>query len=416
MKNGSLLGGVLLVSGTTIGAGMLALPVVTSFSGFYPSLFLLVVIWALMTFSAFLFLEVNLWMKGDVNLISMVNATLGKFVAGISWFIYLFLLYSLTTAYLAGGGRILTEAFEAAVGIDLPIWITFLPFIVIFGSFIYLGTRSVDYLNRLLMLGLALAYVSLVLLIPDHIQWEHFEHGHWGGGLLAISSVVTSFGFHIIIPTLVTYMDRDVKKLRQTIIIGSIIPLVVYILWEFLVLGIVPIRGEHGFVSVWVAGDQVVRPIREIVNSLWVVRGARCFSFFAIVTSFLGVSLSLLDFLSDFFVVTFDIHPKSSKFGKLLLCSLTFVPPLVFATVYRRVFFQAINYAGAFGVIVLLAALPALMVWSGRYYKRWARGFKTSGGRTALVAVLLCSIVIIGVVILEIAGGLNFIINEYVSR
>lgn len=33
-----LIGGILLVAGTTIGAGMLALPIVTGFAGFWPSI------------------------------------------------------------------------------------------------------------------------------------------------------------------------------------------------------------------------------------------------------------------------------------------------------------------------------------------------------------------------------------------
>ena len=40
MNLGRLLGGILLVAGTAIGAGMLALPVSTGLAGFYPSLFL----------------------------------------------------------------------------------------------------------------------------------------------------------------------------------------------------------------------------------------------------------------------------------------------------------------------------------------------------------------------------------------
>ena len=52
-----LIGGILLVAGTTIGAGMLALPVVTGFVGFWPSLALFFVYWLYMTFTAFLMFE-----------------------------------------------------------------------------------------------------------------------------------------------------------------------------------------------------------------------------------------------------------------------------------------------------------------------------------------------------------------------
>lgn len=99
-----LIGGILLVSGTTIGAGMLALPVSTGLAGFIPSIILLFVFWLYMTYTAFLMLEVNLWMGPHTNLISMAKNTLGTIGEGVSWLTYLFLLYSLTTAYVAGAG------------------------------------------------------------------------------------------------------------------------------------------------------------------------------------------------------------------------------------------------------------------------------------------------------------------------
>lgn len=37
-KRGSVLGGMLLIAGSCIGAGMLGLPIVTGLSGFFPSL------------------------------------------------------------------------------------------------------------------------------------------------------------------------------------------------------------------------------------------------------------------------------------------------------------------------------------------------------------------------------------------
>jgi tyrosine-specific transport protein len=51
---GNLFGGMLLVAGCCIGAGMLALPVLTGLSGFDPSLLVLIAAWAFLTFTAFL--------------------------------------------------------------------------------------------------------------------------------------------------------------------------------------------------------------------------------------------------------------------------------------------------------------------------------------------------------------------------
>jgi tyrosine-specific transport protein len=72
------IGGVLLIVGTSIGGGMLALPVVNAASGFWQSSLLLILCWALMTVGALFILEVNLYLPPGKNMVSMAAATLGK--------------------------------------------------------------------------------------------------------------------------------------------------------------------------------------------------------------------------------------------------------------------------------------------------------------------------------------------------
>ena len=75
-----LLGGILLIVGTAIGGGMLALPIATAEAGFTNSLILLFLCWFIMTVSAFLVLEVNLWLPANTNIISMSRILLGRWV------------------------------------------------------------------------------------------------------------------------------------------------------------------------------------------------------------------------------------------------------------------------------------------------------------------------------------------------
>ncbi|EPY7926284.1 aromatic amino acid transport family protein, partial [Klebsiella pneumoniae] len=57
MKNRTL-GSILIVAGTTIGAGMLAMPLAAAGVGFTVTLGLLFTLWALMCYTALLLLEV----------------------------------------------------------------------------------------------------------------------------------------------------------------------------------------------------------------------------------------------------------------------------------------------------------------------------------------------------------------------
>lgn len=73
----SILSAMFLVAGTCIGGGMLALPVATGVSGFFPSIAIMLVCWLAMTITALLLIEVSLWMEEGVHLISMTSRILG---------------------------------------------------------------------------------------------------------------------------------------------------------------------------------------------------------------------------------------------------------------------------------------------------------------------------------------------------
>lgn len=394
-QHSKMLGGILLVSGTTVGAAMLALPVSTGMAGFWPSMALLVLYWAFMTYTAFLILEVNLWMERGGNLITMAKMTLGRWGQAFSWIIYLFLLYSLTTAYIAGSTPIVLDVVHNVTGIALPEWAGAIPLLLIFGFFVYRGTRSVDRVNRLLMLGLVVAYGLMVFFLTPHVNKELLSHVDWRYIMIGVSVVATSFGFHIIIPSLVNYLDHDVPKLKKVILIGGIIPLVVYVVWVFLTLGIIPVEGPNGIAQGYVQGSNGAHLLTAFLGDSAIAMVARFFSFFAIVTSFLGVSLSLSDFLAD------GLRIRRTRGGRALLYILTFLPPLLITLGDPRAFLSALEYAGAFGVITLLGLFPALMVWAGRYVehldKESGSTFRVPGGKMALAAVMLISLIVIGI-------------------
>ena len=176
MLNNRLFGGILLVSGTSIGAGMLALPVISSFAGFIPSFFLLAITWVFLFVTSLLLLDVNLAFPGEVNLITMAGKTLGFWGKAICWITYLLLLYSLTAAYIAGSSPLFIEAFQYATGVTLPHWLGPFPLLILFGLFVYMGTGPVDWVNRLLMFGLILTYFLLVGLLPSHIELTLLKH------------------------------------------------------------------------------------------------------------------------------------------------------------------------------------------------------------------------------------------------
>lgn len=400
LRANRLVGGILLVSGTSIGAGMLALPVISSFAGFLPSFVLLAICWLFLFITSLLLLDVNLAFPGEVNLITMAGRTLGLSGKALCWATYLLLLYSLTAAYIAGISPLFLQFFHYVTGYSAPTWFGPFPLLFFFGIFVYLGTQMVDWVNRFLMFGLIFSYFLLVAFLPPHIQPHLLQHVDTKAMWIAIPVLMTSYGFHIIIPTLTTYLNHDVKKLRLTLFIGSLIPFVVYSIWEFLILGVVPLEGEHGLIAAYLNGETGAASLSYLLNNSWIPAIASAFSFFAIITSFLGVSLSLSDFLTD------GLHMKRFSLGREFACLLTFIPPLIFVLAYSRGFILALQFAGLF-VVILLCILPALMAWKLPKYRTIYR-------RALLTLIILLSLFVMGLDILEEASLLKQLIKRYV--
>lgn len=376
----NLLSGILLVAGTSIGGGMLALPVLTSLGGFLPSLAIYFLCWLFMASTGLLFLEITGWMKKDANIVTMAEKTLGFWGKFSAWGLYLFLFYCLNLAYIVGCG----DLFSSLAPNYIPEWMGPFLFVLIFAPFVYAGTRISGRLVVFLMGGLGFCYLGFVVLGLPFVNVELLKHRNWSLSLLALPISFTAFAYQGIIPTLVNYMDHDIKKTRRAILIGSFLPLILYIIWQGLILGIIPVSGPDGLEEALKNGDNAVAPLKNFIQSPWVYTFGQFFAFFALVTSFFGVTLGLKDFLAD----GLNIH-KDAK-GKGILCFLIFAPPLLIAHFYPHVFLKALDLAGGFGCALLLGLLPILMVWTGRYrLNLQSQEFRFPGGKISLSLLII---------------------------
>lgn len=376
---GSLFKGILLVAGTSIGGGMLALPVATSLGGFVPALLVYFLCWAFMASTGLLFLEVSTWFKKESNIISMAQKTLGRPGKWFSWGLYLFLFYCLTLAYVVGCGNLVSGLFPNFISAHYGPLI----FVLVFGPFVYAGTHVVGRFNVVLMLALAFFYATFVVLGFPHVDSSNLVYRNWPLAILGLPIAFTAFAYQGIIPTLVHYMHRDVALVRRAILIGSFIPLIAYIIWQWLIQGIVPTFGPSGLMETLENGDTAVVPLKNFLDNPSVYIIGQFFAFFALVTSFFGVTLGLLDFLADGLQV--DKNAKNT----FLLCLAIFIPPLLISYSHPHVFLEALDYAGGYGCALLLGLLPILMVWKGRYIRGLQGDFIFPGGKLSLMVLLV---------------------------
>ncbi len=402
MKSNRTVGGVLLVAGTTIGAAILALPTTTGFMGFFPSMPLLLGCFVVMLFTSVAYMDVSLSIPGENSITTMAEKTLGLKGKALAWSAYLLLLYLVEAAYLDGCSSVFIElqSLVGSNGFSRGFYIFAIPLVL--GFFLFRGAVLIDMVNRFMMLGLALSYVILIYEMPAYIKTENLTHVDWTPTFFAIPVILVAFGNQIIIPSLTQFCKRDRSAILKSIVIGSFIPLVINVAFQFLSLGVLPLKGTYSITGAYVNQDSVTGHIASLIASTSIRMAARLFSFFAIITSFIGVSLSLFDFFKD------ALHLKKDTRGKTTGFVLTFLPPILLLSLIGKSFNTVLQFAGAF-VALLLIFLPCAMAWN----LKTVPFYSSLKGRGLLLFVMILSVGCFVLSILHGLGQLDYLISAY---
>ncbi|WP_404319607.1 aromatic amino acid transport family protein [Malaciobacter canalis] len=390
MNKNKLFGSMLIIAGTTIGAGMLALPIASAGLGFMVSTAVMVVIWAFMAYTALLMIEVHQFASKDATLHTLAYKLLGRKGQAVASFSMMFLFYALCAAYIAGGGEQVYEKLKV-ISDDFPIQSGAIIFTLIIASVVTISTRSVDLLNRFFFIIKFVVLAFMLAFLFPFTSVEKLVHMPTSNALIfaSLPVVFTSFGFHGSIPSIVKYIGKDIKALRFIMITGSALPLVVYILWQLV---------SHGTVSSSVLLENeslsaFIKALSLVVNNSSISALVSAFANLALATSFLGVSLGLFDFIQDV------LSSKEKRASRVFASIVTFLPPLGFALFYPQGFIKALGFA-AFALVILALFLPAAMVYKQRQSTN--EGYQVAGGNLGLVLVFLFGISIICVQILQI--------------
>lgn len=402
MQNKTL-GSTLIVAGTTIGAGMLAMPLTSAEMGFSMTLILLFALWLLLSYSALLFVE--LYQKapaadsGIATLAEQYFGIVGRTLATLSLVIF---MYAILTVYSLGGGNLLAPLLSFAG--DNAEQLAIIGFVVVFAIIVTVGTGAVDGMTRLLFIGKLVAFALVLFTMLPKVTLENLGAMPLHHFLIISASPVffTSFGFHVVIPSINKYLDGDVRRLRIAIIAGTAIPLVAYILWQMATHGVF---AQMQFVEIIRSNptlNGLVDATYQATGSSFISGAVRTFSALALITSFLGVSLALFDCLDDLLK---RVNVKANRF---VLGFLTFAPVLAFALFYRD-FLAVLSYAGQMFTFYGLV-LPVAMVWVAR--KRFPdMPYRVAGGKIGLIVALVLGLLIINVPFLIEAGLLPKVVG-----
>lgn len=389
-SDGSIAGASLLFAGTAVGAGMLALPAETLSAGFIPSIFGLILCWAFTYVTSMMTLEAS-WLASQLESTDNNNAAsndadgggflsiskrafgpVGEVItAGLFWF----LLTAIIVAYTGEGGQIISQVFTEVTHSNLiSAGFGSVIFALFFGSLATYGTSKVDIINRVFVLGLVATFIGLVGIGLPIVKGSNLlDHSDWSAVYPAgISIGILSFGAQNVVPTLLRYLDNDPVRTRQAILFGSLLPLLLYTIWEAVFLGIVdPADALDGkkMEVVSLLGQSGGTVVADLVEA---------FSICAIGSSMAGASVSLVDFFQDAIRLVssggkdsksdsnYQSESVTSRLGtansRVLAATLALGPPVILAYSFPDIFLVALEEAGLLGGVSLYGIIPALSI------------------------------------------------------
>ncbi|WP_392340845.1 aromatic amino acid transport family protein [Moritella marina] len=397
----SALGGIFIITGTSIGAGMFSLPVLTSNMWFGWAVLFLCVSWYCMYSSALYLLEANQKFKHGVNFDSMTKALLPTSLRLLNGLSVLFVSYILVYAYISGGGSMLGHSLESGLGIDIDQSAASFIFAVLLGLIVSFSTKAVDRFTSAMLGGMvitfSIAIYSLLsgadfsLLQPLAEMTERLPYS-WA----AIPSLMVCFGFHSNIPSLVKYYNKDSSKVVSSIRYGSLLALTIYLIW---LLASFTVIGRDGFASVIAQGGNMgalVSALESAGSGATLAVTLQLFANFAVATSFLGVALGLFDFLTDLLKLDDTLSGRSKT------ALVTFVPPMIGGVLFPNGFIYAIGYAG-FAAAVFALFTPVALAFQARKHLP-TTDFLVSGGHARMASVLVFAICVVSFQVLSMLG------------
>jgi len=318
----SVVSAVALILGSTIGAGILALPAVGAPAGFGPSAAVLAAVCAALTAEAMLIAEVNLAVLADrqrpgvdastrpassddiVTLRDMAAATLGPRGGAFVSSAYLSLSYALLVAYIAKAGELVAAGVGSGWGggggggggagaspaLLLSPGTGAIAFVALTGAVLFAGTGAVDTVNRVMTAGLLILYAGIVAAGAADADWGSLAAADWAAAPAAVPVVLLALVYHDLVPVVVAQLRGDRAAVRSALLIGSAAPLLMFCCWDAVALALA--GGGGGGAA---AAASLADPL-DAVMSLGgpAMRAAVAgFSVLAIATSCLGTSLGL---------------------------------------------------------------------------------------------------------------------------
>ncbi|MBI4980867.1 amino acid permease [Candidatus Woesearchaeota archaeon] len=359
--------------GTIIGAGILGIPYVVAKTGFLYG-FIIIGLIGLASMALNLFLgEVVLRTKGHHQLTGYAGKYLGPWGKRITALAMFLGIYGALTAYLIGEGA----ALFTISGLGSPLFFSILFFLV--GSFIvYRGIKTTGRAELILISLLFLMVILIGIFSFNQINLDNLAAHDITKLFVPYGVVLFAFIGFASIPEIREELSSETKKMRKALLIGSIIPILLYIVFAAIVIGMV---GLDNF-ELLQPNERIATIALSIYSQPLLGLFANLLAVLAMFTSFLALGMALL-----------DIYEYDYKLSKNMAMILTFSVPLVIVMFNLTSFISVLEITGIFSGGLNGIAI-VLMNWKAK--KAGERKPEFSVKWVKLVGVLLIVMFVLG--------------------
>ncbi|CAN0022591.1 unnamed protein product [Choristocarpus tenellus] len=379
-----------MVAGNMIGAGVLALPAVARAPGFWMSSGAMVGVWAYCLATGLLIAEVC---SGDsrTSIQKMAEATMGPVWGNLMCTGFLVSNYLLMVAYICQGSTMLVgmplPSSDLTGALFEPHLATVLFTVLVGGSSLWGPAKLVEGANNALVAVIVTSFIGLMAIGLPNVDVSSLS-STWDITTLPsmLPVAVCALVFQNVVPVVSNQLQGDMTKIRAAITMGSGLPLILYILWNAVILGHVAaeVPPDPSLVSSTMdaVASAPLSPIESLgadVSELGVLLGT--FSFAALVTSFWGAAISLMTECTQL-IESFALGPphmpsdvqltspskvvENQALIKAGSALLVLVPPALVSIMCPDSFLSALQYSGIYADPLLYGLAPAVMAWKVR--------------------------------------------------
>jgi amino acid permease len=345
---------VVILSGTIIGAGIFALPYLAVKAGFLNMLLYLIVFGGVAITVHLFFGDLSRRTPDFLRLPGFAEIHLGPWAKKLSIFTGVCGLIGSILAYIILGGQFFYGLFSSSLGGSEVFYTLIYFFIGCF--FVFFGVRAIERISLVGVLGFVIVLAFIFIRGWESIQLENITSimkfsGSFSDFFAPYGAVLFAFWGAALIPEMEEILIGQKKKLKKAIVVGIIIPLVLYIFFISLIVGIT-------------GGDTTNESIIGLQSKLHngVISAALIFGILVTFTSFIALALTLKK------IFWYDLKiPENTSF------LITMFLPLTLFLIGIRSYIDVIGTIGS----VFLAIDAILIIIMYQKYKSVGHRFIT---------------------------------------